>query len=155
MWILPKLFLDRINAWNWLEVCFRKGPQTFIVCFPKMVCSLLRKYPMVSKILLISPFRTYRGPNGRGKSSTRKGARDVECRRGKKALCCVSNGNSYLNQSLSISLFIKTKPCSQRSLVKPAAFFSPPILKNSRSLIKQAWKRVMEGCAVKHLEIKR
>ena len=135
MWILPKLFLDRLNAWNWWEVCFEKGSQTFIVCLPKMVCSLLRKYPVVSKMLLIYHFRTYRGPNGRGKSSTRKGARDVECRRGKKALCCVSNGNFYLNQSLSTSLFVTTKPCSQRS-AQASSVFSPPILKNLRSLIK-------------------
>ena len=92
-----KVIFRPIKRLKLMGSLFPKGPQTFIVCLPKMVCSLLIKYPMVSKMLLISPFRTYRGPNGRGKSSTRKGARDVECRRGKKALRCVSNGNFYLN----------------------------------------------------------
>ena len=130
-----KVIFRPIKRLKLMGSLFPKGPQTFIVCLPKMVCSLLIKYPMVSKMLLISPFRTYRGPNGRGKSSTRKGARDVECRRGKKALRCVSNGNFYLNQSLSTSLFVTTKPCSQRC-AQASSVFSPPILKNPRSLIK-------------------
>ena len=41
---------------------FPKGPQTFIVCLPKMVCSLLIKYPMVSKMLLISPSELIEDP---------------------------------------------------------------------------------------------
>ena len=127
---------------NVIKVTFRpiKRSKFMGSMFPgrsaKLVCSLLRKYPIVSKMLLVSPFRTYRGPNDGGNSSTRKGERDVECRRGKKALCRVSHENSYLNRKPSISLFVTTKPCSERSSAQASSVFSRPILKNPRSPMK-------------------
>ena len=49
MWILPKLLLDQFwKAWNQSEVCFWRGPKTFIQC-----CQGIIQHPVAIKIFCI------------------------------------------------------------------------------------------------------